>query len=143
MLIFLFLQKDNMNTYLSEEIKLLSETDSQESISAIVNSLYNYHSNKQNFQITFLEFGAIGCMACRKMEFVLEEVRNEYPERVKVIFLNILHTQNQDMMRYYGIAAIPTQVLLDQSGKEYFRHTGYFSYKDLRQEIEKQLRINK
>jgi thioredoxin 1 len=34
-------------------------------------------------------------------------------------------------MKYYGIAAIPTQVLLDKTGKEFFRHTGYLSTKEL------------
>jgi thioredoxin 1 len=34
-------------------------------------------------------------------------------------------------MKYFGIAAIPTQVLLDQEGQEFFRHTGYLSYNDL------------
>jgi thioredoxin 1 len=30
-------------------------------------------------------------------------------------------------MRYYGIAAIPTQVLLANDSEEYFRHSGFIS----------------
>lgn len=141
-MILLFSLKDQMNNYLTVEIKSQAETSAQNSIYAVVDSLYNYHSNNQSYQTTLLEFGAKGCIACRKMEFVLEEVRKEYPEKVNVIFLNILYTESQEMMKYYGIAAIPTQILLDQRGKEYFRHTGYYSFKDLRKEIEKLL-INK
>ncbi len=41
------------------------------------------------------------------------------------------------MMKYFGIAAIPTQVLLDVSGKEVIRHTGYFSFDELDKEFQK------
>ena len=30
-----------------------------------------------------------------------------------------------------GIEAIPTQVILDETGKEYFRHTGFFPEEEL------------
>jgi thioredoxin 1 len=39
--------------------------------------------------------------------------------------------ENQPLMKYYGIAAIPTQVLLNKEGKEYLRHTEYFSTEKL------------
>jgi hypothetical protein len=34
-------------------------------------------------------------------------------------------------MKYFGIASIPTQVLLNKTGKEFFRHTGYYSAEEL------------
>lgn len=34
-------------------------------------------------------------------------------------------------MKYFGVAAIPTQVLLDKEGKEFFRHSGYYSTEEL------------
>jgi thioredoxin 1 len=39
------------------------------------------------------------------------------------------------MMKYFGIALIPTQVLLDKNGEEFFRHAGYFSAVELAGEI--------
>ncbi len=102
-----------------------------------VDSAYNYRNSKEHYQITFLEFGATGCSACRKMEKVMEEVRSKYPSEIKVQFLDVLLPANQDMMKYFGVAAIPTQVLLDVSGKEVFRHTGYFSFNDLVNEFQK------
>ena len=71
------------------------------------------------------------------MEKVMEEVKSKYPSEIKVQFLNVLLPANQDMMKYYGVAAIPTQVLLDISGREVFRHTGYFSFDDLDKEFQK------
>jgi len=67
------------------------------------------------------------------METVMEEVKNDYPQTIQVVFLNILQMENQTMMKYYGVVAIPTQVLLDKNGEEFFRHTGYISYSDLKQ----------
>jgi thiol:disulfide interchange protein len=133
--ILLFSQKDKLTNYLSEEIKKQSNTEINNSIDHLVDSLYNYQSNNQSYQLTFLEFGAKGCVACRKMEFVLKEVEEEYPEEIKVTFLNILQTQNQDLMKYFGVVAIPTQVLLDKSGNEFFRHTGYISFSDLEKQF--------
>lgn len=59
-----------------------------------------------------------------------------------VVFMNILQTENQAMMKYYGVAAIPTQVLLDKNGEEFFRHTGYFSFKDLKKVLDVNLSSN-
>ena len=131
-LISLFLMKDNLNNYLSKNIKLQSGSEIAMSMEQLVDSLYNYSINESTYHITFLEFGAKACVACRKMEFVLEEVEEEYPETVKVVILNILNPENQDLMKYYGVSAIPTQILLDGNGIEYFRHTGYISLPDLR-----------
>lgn len=56
---------------------------------------------------------------------------------MNVIFYNVLKLENQEFMKYYGIAAIPTQVLLDPTGREIFRHTGYYSFDELEQEFKK------
>ncbi|MEN6618134.1 MAG: thioredoxin family protein [Rikenellaceae bacterium] len=98
---------------------------------AFVDSAYNYPKNGLSYQVTFLEFGAKGCSACKRMETVMSEIRAKYPSRVKVVFINIMIPENQRLMKYFGIAAIPTQVLLSKEGQEYFRHTGYFSMEDL------------
>lgn len=102
---------------------------------AIIDSLYNYSANGSEFQLTFIEFGAIGCSACTRMEEVLEEIKIKYPQKVNVVFMNVLLPENQPLMKYYGIAAIPTQVLLYKNGLEYFRHTGYYSFEALQKEI--------
>ena len=103
----------------------------------MVDSAFNYQKNGKGFGITFLEFGATGCISCRKMEIVMQEVKEKYPQKVNVKFYNILLPENQDMMKYFGIAAIPTQVLMDSSAKEVFRHTGYYSFDDLNKEFQK------
>lgn len=126
---------DNMNKYVSE---MMINQASPELISkgnTLIDSMYNYEKNEQSYQITFLEFGAENCSACRKMVKVMDEIEKKYPREVKVVFLNILFAESQDLMKYYGIASIPTQVLLDKKGVETYRHTGYISMEVLLKEV--------
>jgi thioredoxin 1 len=136
-LVLLFVFKGSMNTLISKKMKEQASETIQKSMALYVDSAYNFRNNQEGFHITFLEFGATGCNSCRKMEKVMEQVKSQYPTEIKVQFLNILQPANRDMMKYFGVAAIPTQVLLDASGKEVFRHIGFFSFDDLVYEFQK------
>lgn len=61
----------------------------------------------------------------------METIKQEYGSRVNVVFINISLKKNRDFVDYFGIATIPTQVLLDKNGKEFFRHSGFLSAEDL------------
>ena len=123
--------KENMNNYLSKMMKAQAGSEIIHSGSAYVDSTFNYAKNGKNYQLTFLEFGATGCSACKRMEKVMEEISKKYPKTVNVVFLNIVKPENQVLMKYFGVASIPTQVLLNKEGEEYFRHTGYYSAEEL------------
>lgn len=140
-LIIGFAMKDSMNRYLSKMMKEQTSPDIILSGEILLDSLYNYSENGSSYKITFLEFGAKGCSACKKMETVMEEISTKFPESVNVVFLNILLPENQKLIKYFGIATIPTQVLLDKEGKEFFRHAGYYSTEELSQ-ISPPLKIN-
>ncbi len=130
-LIIALLSKNDINKQLSVMLREQFREDVDESVPQIIDSLYNYRLNGEAFETTFLEFGAENCSACRKMVKVLDETRNVYGSRVNVVFLNAMQPFNQELMKYYGVASIPTQVLLDKKGEEYFRHSGYISLSDL------------
>ncbi len=136
-LVLLFVFKGGMNTFVSKKMKEQTGATIQKRLAMYVDSAYNYMINKEEYKITFLEFGATGCISCRMMEKVMAEVKEKYPKKVKVKFINVLLPENQDMMKYFGIAAIPTQVLMDSTGKEVFRHTGYYSSDELEKEFQK------
>jgi thioredoxin 1 len=136
-MVLLFVFKGSMNTLISKKMKEQAGETIQKSMAMFVDSAYNYQKNLEGYKITFLEFGATGCISCRMMEKVMDEVKTRYPSEIKVKFVNILLPANHDMLNYYGIASIPTQVLLDVSGKEVFRHTGYFPTAELEKEFVK------
>lgn len=133
----LFLFKGSMNNLVSKKMAEQAGVDTKTTVAHVLDSAYNYQKNGKTYRITFLEFGATGCIACRKMELVMKEVRKKYQQKVNVIFYNVLLPENQDLMKYYGIAAIPTQVLLGPSGREIFRHSGYYSSYELEHEFKK------
>lgn len=135
--VLLFVFKGSMNNLVSQKMKDQASVGIQRSTAQFVDSAYNYQKNGEEFTITFLEFGTTGCIPCKKMVIVMQEIKEKYPHRIKVQFYNILLRESQDMMKCFGIAAIPTQVLLDSSGKEVFRHTGYYSIDELEVEFQK------
>ncbi len=130
-IVLLFALKENIAQMASKMVKAQAGSDIQNSESAFVDSLFNYSENGLNYEITFLEFGAKGCSACKRMESVMEDVRVKYPDRVNVVFVNILLPENRRLMKYFGVVAIPSQVLLNTEGQEFFRHTGFIGTKEL------------
>lgn len=126
-----FATKNKLNQYLSKSIANNASPETITSGDAMIHSRYNYSLNGEKYEITFLEFGAKGCSACRKMETVMAQVREQYTDKVNVVFLNILLPKNQTLMKYYGVAVIPTQILLDKEGKEFYRHSGYMATEEL------------
>jgi len=120
-----FALKDTMNSTISGMMIRQASHELVNSGEILVDSLYNYNKNGGKYEFTFLEFGSTGCLACRRMESVMAEISQKYPQKVNVVFKNILKTENQVFMKYYGIAVIPTQILLDRQGKEFFRHSGF------------------
>lgn len=101
---------------------------------------YNYSSKKNKeaakYDMTFLEFGSTGCKPCQMMEEVMKSVKAKYP-RVNVLFVNVSKKEARAMADYFKIEQIPTQVLLDKSGKEYFRHVGYLPMEELEKNFKK------
>lgn len=128
----LFVFKDNLTEYSSRLMQSQADSLTIKSESQLIDSAYNYTNNGLSYQYTFLEFGAKGCSSCKMMEGVMDEIRKAYPDKVNVIFLNVRLPENQKIMEFFGISVIPTQVLLNNVGKEFFRHSGFYSAQDLK-----------
>ncbi len=135
-----FVKKDSMNRYISRLMKLEAATDIEFDGKAMIDSLYNYSKNGQSYEITLLEFGSTGCVLCKKMEPVLDEIRKSEKIKTNVVFLHIMKQENLPLMKYYGISAVPMQILLDKQGNEFFRNYGFISADEL---IGKALELSK
>lgn len=129
--VLLFVYKSDLNNAASSIVLSQATPETISKVSTYIDSVYNYEKTVDSYEITFLEFGSIGCSACKRMEKVLKEIQDLYPTKVNVVFINVAKKENHDLLRFYGIAVIPTQVLLDKTGKEFFRHSGYISTKEL------------
>lgn len=81
--------------------------------------------------VTFIELGSVSCIPCKAMQPIMEEVRNKYPDQVRVVFHDVWTPKGQPYGQFFKIKVIPTQIFLDKSGKEYFRHEGFFPAEEL------------
>ncbi len=76
-----------------------------------------------------VDLGADKCIPCKMMAPVLKELKQEYAGRLEVVFIDVWKAP--DAGKAYGIHLIPTQIFYDPSGKELFRHEGFFSKADI------------
>ena len=131
MFLSLIIFHKDIATYISQsKIEQLS-ANTKKSISDSIAQKYNYHHNGETYDYTFIEFGSTGCHSCRQMEEVMEKIKTEYKGKVNVVFINLMEPESKRFFEYYGVATIPTQILLDRKGKEFFRHTGFYSADEL------------
>jgi len=71
---------------------------------------------------TILEFARRLCPVCLKNAQVLKNVQAQYHDQTGLHFVYI--DDEEHLFRKYGVTIVPTQVFLDASDKEVFRHTG-------------------
>ncbi|MHC4460203.1 MAG: thioredoxin family protein [Planctomycetota bacterium] len=76
-----------------------------------------------------VDVGAKKCIPCKLMAPILEQLKTEYVGRLQVDFLDV--SINPEFAGQYEVTIIPTQIFFDASGKELFRHEGFFSKEDI------------
>lgn len=82
-------------------------------------------------KVTFIELGSVNCIPCKQMQPVMKAIEESYGEQVKVIFYDVWTKEQKSYAEKYGIKLIPTQVFLDEKGKEFFRHEGFYPEKEI------------
>lgn len=76
-----------------------------------------------------VDLGADKCIPCKMMAPVLKELAAEYKGKLEMVFIDVW--KNPQEGPKYKIRVIPTQIFFDASGKELFRHEGFFSKEDI------------
>jgi thioredoxin 1 len=78
---------------------------------------------------SLVDFGSSGCVPCDMMAPILETLREKYNGKVNVIFI---HVGEEPMLASrYGVQSIPVQIFFDKTGKEVFRHVGFFAQEQI------------
>jgi thioredoxin 1 len=88
-------------------------------------------TNEKSYKVTFIELGSVKCIPCQQMQSVMKSIETKYGKEVKVDFHDVWTETGKPWGVKFGIEAIPTQVFLDKTGKEYYRHVGYFPEDEL------------
>ena len=81
------------------------------------------------FKIEFVELGSVNCIPCKKMQPVMKSIESKYKGLVKVTFHDVW--KDEAPAKKYGIDLIPTQVFLDENGKELMRHQGFYPEEEI------------
>jgi len=84
---------------------------------------------KAEGKVVMLELGSVGCIPCEKMKPVMQKLRDTYPGKLEVIFIDV--REDNKTGRRFGVNMIPTQVFLDKTGKEFHRHIGFYAYEEI------------
>ncbi len=84
---------------------------------------------KKEGKIVMLELGSEGCIPCEQMKPVMAKLRENYKGKMEVFFIDV--RKDYASARRFGVFMIPTQVFYDKNGKEFHRHTGYYSYEEI------------
>ena len=83
----------------------------------------------QKAKVTFIELGSVNCIPCKLMQPVMKSIEKKYGGQVEVIFYDVW--KDKRPAEKYGINLIPTQVFLDENGKEILRHEGFFAEEEI------------
>jgi thioredoxin 1 len=78
---------------------------------------------------SMVDFGASGCRPCDMMAPILETLAKKYEGKINILFVHV--NKEPILAARFGIQSIPVQVFFDKTGREVFRHTGFFSQEDI------------
>ncbi len=98
--------------------------------------ILNAQPNEIKPKVTFIELGSVNCIPCKMMQPVMKSIEEKFGNQVKVVFYDVWTKEQKHYAQIYKIKLIPTQIFLDENGKEFHRHEGFYP----EAEIEKLLR---
>ncbi|MBF0244634.1 MAG: thioredoxin family protein [Planctomycetes bacterium] len=78
---------------------------------------------------TLLDLGSTACIPCKRMAPILEALEKEFAGRLTVTFVDVRN--NPKAAKTWRIEVIPTQIFIDASGRELFRHTGVLTREEI------------
>jgi thioredoxin 1 len=70
-----------------------------------------------------IDLGRGTCIPCKKMAPILDELKKEYRGRAVIDVIDL--REDLGAAQKYGIRLIPTQIFLDDEGREVWRHEGF------------------
>ena len=82
-----------------------------------------------------LDFGRGKCIPCKKMAPILQELSEEYKDRVIIKIIEI--DQESGLTTANRIRLIPTQIFFDAKNQEVLRHEGFMDKEQIKKVFEK------
>lgn len=85
--------------------------------------------------VTLIYFWAEWCIYCAEQTPVVDDLSGEFDETLNVVRIDIDDPANRDIVRQYGVRAIPRMILIDRDGVAAHDYLGYTQERRLRQHI--------
>lgn len=101
------------------------------------------NSKTSTKKVTFYELGSVRCIPCVKMQPVIKSIEEKYKKDVQVVFYDVWTPEGKEKAKDFVFNSIPTQIFVDENGKEFFRHVGYFSESEIEAVLAKKGIANK
>lgn len=83
-----------------------------------------------------VDFYAAWCGPCKVMHPILENLKAELGEQVRIIKIDIDSPDNRSLVELYNIQSVPTMFLF-KNGQIVWRHTGAIGLEPLREIMER------
>ena len=61
----------------------------------------------------------------------MKNIEKKYENQGEVVFYDVWTQEQRPFADKYGIKLIPTQVFLDEKGKKFFRHEGFYPEEEI------------
>jgi len=82
---------------------------------------------------SLVDFGSVGCVPCDMMAPILDTLKEKYEGKLNVLFIHV--REEPILASRYGVQTIPVQIFFDRTGKEVFRHTGFFPQEQIESKL--------
>lgn len=106
-----------------------SEGPRDKAVAQVTPAEYTREQLTGNGRPALIDVGAGTCIPCKLMAPILEELKTELQDKIRVQFLDL--NEYPGIAEEYRISVMPTQIFYDASGKELFRHQGFYSKDDI------------
>lgn len=110
---------------------------SQSSCSSCSSKDCSTSEKTKKVKVTFVELGSVNCIPCKKMQPVMEAIEKNYGDQIEVVFYDVWKEDQKHFAEKYKIKLIPTQIFLDENGKEFHRHEGFYPETEIDKILEK------
>ncbi|MCF8056312.1 MAG: thioredoxin family protein [Desulfocapsa sp.] len=84
--------------------------------------------------VTMVDLGADSCIPCKLMAPIIKKLEPEYKGRAAIVFIDVW--KDPEQAQKYGLRVIPTQIFYGKSGKERYRHVGFMSEEEIKEQLD-------
>lgn len=138
-LVFALIFKDQIYDLIGNTMQQSNSTSNTFEAEKYIQDAFNYTVNNKDFTATLIEFKSTGCTICKQMEPILEEIKMWEGAKVNVQVIQVMNPDSQELMKYFGIVAVPTHILLDKNGAEVFRKYGFVPGEEFKNVIQSKI----